>query len=89
MSGEPQPEELAEHDRAIKAINAHEGRSAAACSSFQAQFAGAKAALEDRKQDANPFTSDNPLHWQWLHGWLSTREKMRSEPNVKANRSES
>lgn len=62
-------------------------RSAPTCSpSFRARFDATKAALEGKKLDANPYGEDDPLHWQWLDAWASTKMEI-SKANSQARSS--
>jgi hypothetical protein len=50
---------------------------------LNARIAGAKAALEGRKMDANTYDETDDLHFEWLAAWTDTRMEMmrRSSQN--------
>lgn len=40
---------------------------------LRARMAGAKAALEGKKMDANTYPEENDLHFEWLAGWSAVK----------------
>ena len=48
---------------------------------LNARMAGAIAALEGKKLDANTHLEDSEAHWEWLTGWTSARTE-RTKQNV-------
>ena len=48
---------------------------------LKAKMAGACAALEGRKLDANQYPEESDLHFEWLDAWTSAKIEMRKTPN--------
>ena len=46
---------------------------------LNARMAGAIAALEGKKLDANTHPEDSDEHWEWLTGWTSARTEQRKQ----------
>ena len=44
---------------------------------LNARMAGAIAALEGKKLDANNYTEDSESHQEWLTGWTSARNEQQ------------
>lgn len=40
---------------------------------FSARLGGLKSAIEGNTIAANPYAEDDPLFWQWMDAWCSTK----------------